>query len=175
MVDEIVFAEVPVDWSYALTLHELEAHIGAMLVSTEQTIDWLGTPRASFKFQTEDYISHSDALNEIKDFYEKNGFATRFVMQDPFSHKGATAACPIGFPFNLPKAYPELRRFNRWICRVHVDIAKHPDQNILISVPHIEPDPTFHKLAHIWDSYIKRNIVRGKTAVELLKYLLNLK
>jgi hypothetical protein len=127
--------------------------------------------KPAFTFRPEEYVIHkTEDVAKTKQLYEQNGFETEVLMQDPFGHPGPTVACPIGFPFNLPEPFKELRRFNRWICRIHVDICQHPDRR-LVSVPHIEPDPGFHKLAHLWDTFIKGNVVRGEVAVKVLHFL----
>ena len=169
---EDYFKEVKVDWSHIPSLQTLESHIGAILglydVEKEPTMRLKGYPK--FSLNSTDYVIHRETTAEqIVEIYDANGFETRGILQDPFGHKGPTVACPIGFPFNTPITSPRLKRFNRWICRVHVDIAK-SDKN-LISIPHIEPDPCFHKLAHIWDTFIKKNVVRGSEAVKALNFL----
>jgi len=75
---------------------------------------------------------------------------------------------------NLAKQYDELKKFNRWICRIHVNMTYLSQNGKLVSAPHIEPDPAFHSLTHLWDTYIRKNVVRGKPAVEILKWLLGM-
>jgi hypothetical protein len=79
--------------------------------------------------------------------------------------------------FNLPSSLnpsPQLRRFNQWINRIHVDIARYKDEN-LVSIPHIEPDPVFNAIAHLWVAFIYKQEVRGKEAVTILKNFLVIK
>ncbi len=166
------FRETETDWSRIPSLRTLESHMYAVLGIHESEVMPAVHPKEypSFPIGPTDYVLHKKTTTEqLIGVYENNGFETRLIMQDPFGHVGPTVACPIGFPFNLPHPYLQLRKFNRWICRVHVDVATL--KNDLISVPHIEPDPRFHKLAHIWDTYIKKHVVRGEEAVEILNFL----
>jgi len=166
------FIEIEVDWSQIPSLRTFESHIDTILgISEPEAMPATGAmKRLEFSLNSEDYIKHKKTTPEqLIEIYESNGFETRLIMQDPFGHVGPTVACPIGFPFNLPNPSPQLRKFNRWICRVHVDIASF--EGDLISIPHIEPDPRFHKLAHLWDTYIKKHVIRGKEAVGILKFL----
>ncbi len=167
-----------VNWSYIPPLVELETF---MAVSSGYTVPPKKMPSLSalskkgykpaFMYGPKDYVMHNTGdETKVRRLYEQNGFKTAFLMQDPFGHPGPTVACPIGFPFNLPEPFEELKRFNRWICRIHVDITQHPNGR-LVSVPHIEPDPAFHKLAHLWDTFIKGNVVRGEAAVKVLHFL----
>lgn len=165
------FAEVEVDWSQIPSLQAFESHIAAIQgISGPEAMPARGERRPGVSLVPEDYVQHKGISKEqLLEVYKSNGFETQFIMQDPFGHVGPTVACPIGFPFNLPDPSPELRKFNRWICRVHVDIATL--KGVLISIPHIEPDPQFHKLAHFWDTYIKKHVIRGKEAVRILGFL----
>jgi len=166
------FQEAKVDWTHIPSLQALEFHIGTVLgfyKPTEKFAIRLKRP-PKFSLNPDEYILHRrKSVKDLVEMYENNGFETRVILQDPFGHKGPTVACPIGFPFNLPNPSPQLRRFNRWICRVHVEIAY--SDEILLSVPHIEPDPAFHKLAHLWDTFIKKHVIRGEEAVAILKFL----
>lgn len=171
MVEEY-FKEVKVDWSYVPSLQIVESHIGAILgfyeEEKEPTMRLKKYPRFSLK--STDYVLHENmTTGRLIEIYDTNGFQTNRILEDPFGHKGPTVACPIGFPFNLPTPSAQLKRFNRWICRVHVDIAKLEEH--LVSVPHIEPDPSFHKIAHLWDTFIKKHVVRGCEAVAALNFL----
>ena len=116
------------------------------------------------------FIQRQD-IEQVKKMYNDCGFETKVILQDPFSHPWPSAACPIGFPFTFPKIYPELRRYSRWICRVHVEIGVNETKTV-VSIPHIEPDPSFHPAAHLIDTYIKGNVVRGAVAVEILTRLI---
>jgi hypothetical protein len=169
---ERYFKEEEVDWEHIPSLASLEAHIGAILGSSElEARPSIRLRRQRrFSFGPEEYVPHKGKnKNQIISMYEENGFETKRVVQDPFGHRCPTVACPIGFPFNLPLASPKLRRFNRWICRVHVDIVDRGD--CLVSAPHIEPDPRFQPLDHFWDTYIKKHVIRGKEAVAVLNFL----
>lgn len=180
----ILFREASVDWSYIPSINELEENIRIQALVASGVLgrgfapsDIELVPAVSFKptirLKERDYFEHSSSdLNEIRRTYSESGFDTNVILQDPIGHRGPTVACPIGFPSNLHKRYDELRRFNRWICRVHVDIAHRPRTKKLISVPHIEPDPAFHTLDHIWDTFICKHVVRGRPAVDILKSLL---
>jgi len=166
------FVEIEVDWSQIPSLRTFESHIAAILgISELEAMPAAGArKRLEFSLSPQDYLKHKKSTpKQLLQMYESNGFETQFIMQDPFGHVGPTVACPIGFPFNLPHPSPQLRKFNRWICRVHVDIATL--KGYLISIPHIEPDPRFHKLAHLWDTYIKKHVIRGKEAVGILEFL----
>jgi len=163
---------VAVDWTTIPKIAELEFFIGYTLGYYEtQELPRLGLKRkAKFVLSENDYIIHKEERSQdLKALYEQNGFETRMILQDPTGHRGTTVACPIGFPFNLPFHYTELKRFNRWICRVHVDISR--SDKGFISVPHIEPDPVFHPFDHLWDTYINKRVVRGVEAVKALNAL----
>lgn len=161
------------DWTSVPSLQELESHIAIRLGLVESEKHAAAIPLKGQHIPSlnrEDYVLHNiKKLSQLQMIYEDNGFETKWILQDPFGHKSPTTACPIGFPFNLPNPSRQLRRFNRWICRIHVEIASM--DNYLVSVPHIEPDPAFHKIAHIWDTYIKKRVVMGKEAVRILKFL----
>lgn len=183
------------DWSYVPSSAELENHLSLYLShgrESESLLSALGRRRArlppyarpsvgisyfklvtGYRLTRSSYITHNTSdVTEIRELYSESGFDTKVILQDPFGHRGPTVACPIGFPSTLRKRYKELRRFNRWICRVHVDIGDLPKTQRLISIPHIEPDPAFHTLDHIWDTFIFKHVVRGKPAVEILRSLL---
>lgn len=173
-MEDDFFKEMKVDWTKIPSVEELEFHLGIILgyYQPEEIPAMRARARRTRKFvlATEDCISHETSrVENIIEIYENNGFETHVILQDPLGHKGPTVTCPIGFPFNLPFSSARLRRFNRWICRVHVDIVSQGDA--FISVPHIEPDPLFHKLAHLWDTYIRKNTIRGKEAVAALNFL----
>jgi len=173
MADNL-FKEVKVDWGWIPSVEELEFHLGIVLGYYKPkeipAMRALARKRRRFALVTKDYISHETSrVENIVEMYKNNGFETRLILQDPLGHKGPTVACPIGFPFNLPFSSARLRRFNRWICRVHVDIAS--QGKTFVSVPHLEPDPLFHKLTHLWDTYIRKNTIRGKEAVAALNFL----
>jgi hypothetical protein len=162
----------PVDWTYAPTKLEVEEYYLSATFQDAVTKESFYYP--GFRIRPEDCLDHKiKSTDGVINLYESNGFETRHIVEDPFGHPGPTVSCPIGFPFNLPKDYPELRRYSRWICRVHADVCT-VEEGILVSVPHIEPDPVFHSIAHFWDSYIKGNVVRGPVAVEVLKTFLHL-
>jgi hypothetical protein len=172
----------PINWSYVPSIGELEQFLN----STYEYRPYyaLIAPAAAyrppvayypFKFRKDDYIVHNTNLTDaVINLYENNGFDTHVVLEDPFGHLGPTVAGPVEFPSNLPKQWRELKRFSRWICRVHVDITHLPQDGRLVSAPHVEPDPAFHALTHLWQTYIRGNLVRGKTAVEILRWLLGI-
>ena len=175
------FEEAPIDWSYIPSIDELEEFLSS---SYEYRPYYAAIPAGAyyppvgyypFRFEKEDYLVHdTNVTDEVIDLYEENGFDTYVVLQDPFGHRGPTVACPLGFPSNLAKQHDELKKFNRWICRIHVDMTYLSQNGKLVSAPHIEPDPAFHSLTHLWDTYIRKNVVRGKPAVEILKWLLGM-
>jgi len=163
----------PVDWSYVPDKSEIEQYY--LSASFQDTVTKESFYYPAFQLTPDQYLNHATkVIDEVVTLYESNGFDTGHIVQDPFGHPGPTVACPIGFPFNLPKDYSELRRYSRWICRVHADVCRIED-DVLVSIPHIEPDPVFHSIAHFWDTYIKGNVVRGPVAVEILKGSLHLK
>jgi len=163
----------PVDWTWIPTTSEVEQYY--LSASFQDTVTKETFYYPAFKILADQYLNHkTESTDEVIKLYESNGFETRHIVQDPFGHLGPTVACPIGFPFNLPKDYPELRRYSCWICRLHADVCRIKD-DILVSIPHIEPDPVFHSIAHFWDTYIRGNVVRGPVAVEILKSFLHLK
>lgn len=162
-----------VDWSKIPTLSEVELFMGYFLGHYPE--EEIPTMRLKKKpvlklSETEYTIHHETEVKDVINLYEQNGFEAPTLLQDPIGHPWPTVACPIGFPFNLPFACRDLRRFNRWICRVHVEIAR-LDNGAIVSVPHLEPDPKFHPFDHIWDTYIKKRVVRGKEAVAALNFL----
>jgi hypothetical protein len=178
---EELFVKTRVDWTKVPTLLEVEK-ANSKLINAEWTItkaEGKLTLRARtekepkpFKYKPNEYILHETKdVNQVKQMYVDCGFETKIILQDPFGHPWPSVVCPIGFPFTFPKIYPELRRYNRWICRVHTEICVNNDHR-LVSVPHIEPDPCFHAASHILDTYIKGNVVRGTVAVELLTRLI---
>jgi hypothetical protein len=181
MVKEL-FAETKIDWTNVPTLLDLEKanskYIGTELILTRTTEGKLSLKSKSkkkpqpFKYKPSEYLLHKTKdCEQVKQMYVDCGFETKVILQDPFGHPWPSAVCPIGFPFTFPKIYPELRRYSRWICRVHVEIAINDDK-MIVSVPHIEPDPCFHPASHIIDTYVKGNVVRGAVAVELLARLI---
>ncbi len=171
---------VRINWSYVPSIEELEQFLSLTYESHPYYAFIPPSPGyrppvfyCPFKFRKDDCIVHNtNRIDAIINLYESSGFETHVLLEDPFGHRGPTVACPLGFPSNLPKQWRELKRFNRWICRVHVDITHLPQDGRLVSAPHIEPDPRFHALAHLWDTYIHGNLVRGRTAVEVLRWLL---
>jgi hypothetical protein len=136
----------------------------------------------SLAFLQNKLINPADALDhktkillKVRDQYTDAGFATTVVLQDPFTHHGPTTSCTIGFPVNLPSKLRarSLRRFKRFVCRVHVDLVTAVNGN-LWSIPHVEPDPIFHWKEHIEFSTIKHLDVRGPVAVAILRYFLSI-
>ena len=165
------FQEVKINWSKIPNINELELHIQNLIMEGKKYPSGFKFS-LPFHFNKEAQLLHEvNKIDELITLYEKNGFSTKYVIEDPFTHEGPTVTCPIGFPFNLPLKYLELKKFNRWICRIHVDIVKNLD-NQLISIPHIEPDPFFHPAIHFWDTYLHGNVVRGKSAIEILKFFI---
>ena len=160
------------NWENIPGFNELENYIGFTMgiYAKEELLGLKLKGEHKFNLSKADYILHKEKkLGNIVAFYEKNGFETKRIVQDPIGHPGPTVACPIGFPFNLPFVIVEMKRFNRWICRVHVDIGEMEGK--FVSIPHIEPDPKFHPFGHIWDTYINKRVVRGKEAVQALNFL----
>lgn len=156
-----------------------------------QQVDWTETPvaevgRTSFQYEKlmdhEPYhpigvIPNTDILDhpgvtvdDLLDLYRNSGFDTDLILQNPLTHRGPAAACPIGFPQNLPRTlqFQDLKRYRRWICRIHVDI-KQKEDGTLFSFPHIEVDPVFHWAEHL---AFQGQEVYGRTSVEILKMLL---
>ena len=162
-----------VDWSNVPAKAEVEEYYVSTSFQDPVTKESFYYP--VFQIMPDQYLNHqTKSTDEVIALYESNGFETRHIVQDPFGHPGPTVACPVGFPFNLPKDYSELHRYNRWVCRVHADICR-IEEDMLVSIPHIEPDPVFHSIAHFWDTYIRGNVVRGPVAVEVLRNFLHLK
>lgn len=163
----------PVDWTSIPTRSEVEQYYLSASFQDPVTKEAYYYP--TFQITPDQYLDHkTKSTEDVIKLYESNGFETRHIVQDPFGEPGPSVACPIGFPFNLPKDYHELRRYSRWVCRVHIDICRMEDDT-LISIPHIEPDPVFHSIAHFWDPEIRGNVVRGQVALEILKSFLHLK
>jgi len=169
MTSENKKAALTVNWSKIPTLNELKKHLETVKREISKT-----SIMFSLKgFEEISYFCHNtNQVSSVKSLYNENGFETKRVIQDPFSHSGPTVACPIGFPSNLYKRFDELRRFNRWICRLHVDIGEDKNGGI-ISAPHIEQDPLFHPFTHFREAFMKGNVVRGKVALELLRYFID--
>ena len=156
-----------VDWSRIPTFEELESYYDEVSYT-------LLEPAFHFRLKEFEYLKHDvKKVDKLIALYEESGFETRRVIQDPFGHPGPAVACPIGFPFNLPKMYPELKRYKKWICRLHVDVCR-SQQGFLLSVPHIEPDPIFHPFSHLKNAFLHRNVLRGKVPLELLQQFLGL-
>lgn len=111
----------------------------------------------------------SMTIDDVLNLYRDSGFDTDIILQNWLTHTGPSAACPIGFPTSFPGGLevPELRKFRRWVCRVHVDIKS--DKGDLVSIPHIEPDPVFHPAEHL---RFQGQEVYGKSAVSILKAML---
>ena len=86
-----------------------------------------------------DVLEHpGTSIDDLLDLYRDSGFDTDIMLQNPFTHRGPAAACTIGFPLGLPSSLQtqDLKRFRRWICRIHVDIKQRED-GTLFSIPHI--------------------------------------
>jgi len=118
-----------------------------------------------------DVLTHPGLSDDdLLELYRDSGFDTDLILQNPFTHSGPSAACVIGFPLGLPRVseFPDLKKFRRWVCRVHVDIRR-DDNDELFSIPHVEVDPAFHKMAHL---EFQGREVYGRTAVEILRILL---
>jgi hypothetical protein len=118
-----------------------------------------------------DILEHPGiSVDDLLDLYRDSGFDTDVILQNPFTHLGPAAACTIGFPLNLPGAlqFQDLKRYRRWICRIHVDI-KQKGNGTLFSFPHVEVDPAFHWAEHLAH---QGQEVHGRTSVEILKMLL---
>lgn len=120
--------------------------------------------------QEADVVFHKDlTLRQIKALYVNKGFETEWILQ---THRGdtPTVAKSIGFAFNFPE-YQRLTRWNHssnsYVLRIHVEILTW-DDGTLVSYPHVEVDPRFHKLRHI-ASAIRREEVRGEIAVSILR------
>ncbi len=164
--------QVQVNWTQIPTLQELTDHHYTQSVEVERQ----GGRRPLVTLsRTEitpgDYFEHqTNKANDVKKMYSDCGFNTEVILQDPIGHNCPTVACPIGFPINLRKQFKELMRYNRWICRIHVEIVLNDDKSKLLSVPHIEVDPGFHGIGHLWDTFVHGNVVRGPVAVEVLKW-----
>jgi hypothetical protein len=110
------------------------------------------------------------SIDDLLDLYRDSGFDTDLILQNPFTHDGPAAACTVGFPLNLPEAlkFQDLKRYRRWICRIHVDI-KQKTNGTLFSFPHVEVDPAFHWAEHL---ALQGQEVYGRTSVEILRMLL---
>ena len=158
------------DWTSIPTIQEIiDNHI---FFDNKQKImpSFFGS-RRRLEDLRDSYIIHFDRdIKDIISLYEENGFETKIIIQDPFGHKNPTVACPIGFPFNLPIKYDELVQFNKWICRVHIEICSDLKNNNIYSLPHIEPDPCFHPISHLIDTYLRGKVVYGDVAVKILNY-----
>ncbi len=122
------------------------------------------------------YLNHkTKILAKVRGRYRDAGFATRIILQDPTSHQGPTTACTIGFLTSLPRNLwaNDLRVFKRFVCRVHADLASLPN-GMIVSVPHIEPDPIFHWKEHLEYAAIRHKEVKGPPAVKILHYFLKM-
>lgn len=154
-----------VDWSYVPLLEESLSDISFYAASGERV--------SGSQFSKDQMLEHpkSMSVDDLLDLYRENGFDTDVILQNPFTHKGPTAVCPIGFPLNLPKAleFPDLKKFRRWVCRIHVDLSRDKEDK-LFSIPHIEVDPVYHSAEHL---RFLESEVYGPTAVKILKMLLS--
>jgi len=122
------------------------------------------------EFQDGDVLEHPGiSIDDLLDLYRDSGFDTDVILQNWFTHRGPAAVCTIGFPISLPASQAQdLKKFRRWICRIHVDI-KQSENGTLFSVPYVEVDPAFHWAEH---SAFQGQEVYGKTSVEILRMLL---
>ncbi len=110
------------------------------------------------------FIHRISDLRTLKKSYQDQGWNTDVLLQSP-SHKGPTAARPIGFPFNFITFAPPLSRWgNVIVLRLHVDIIYYKEQ--LASWPHIEPDPKYEPEKHL-EMYLASNEIRGEPVVNI--------
>lgn len=156
-----------VDWSYIPSVSIVGIRPQTE-TGTEYGPAYYHPPRSWSKDDVLRHPSMSD--DDLLDLYRDSGFETDLILQNPFTHPGASAACVIGFPLSLPKEseFPELKKFRRWVCRIHVDIRR-DDNGELFSIPHVEVDPTFHPTVHL---AFQGREVYGRTALAILKMLL---
>lgn len=154
-----------VDWSFVPFLEESLSGISFYAASGERL--------SGSQFSKEQMLEHpkSMSVDDLLDLYRENGFDTDVILQNPFTHGGPTAVCPVGFPLNLPRAleFPELKKFRRWVCRIHVDVSRDKEDK-LFSIPRIEVDPVYHPVEHL---RFLGSEVYGQTAVRILKMLLS--
>ena len=177
-------AEVKVEWDKSPPMTELaKATHRRKGILMEVTDDYTRSMRLTYAGSTtpitapESYLLHGNLLlPQVKSLYSDAGFQTDRILQDPFGHPGPTTACTIGFLSNLPRELWDksfsLFASKGLICRIHVDIAEQPDGQ-QASVPHVEPDVR-QPAQHLYYAYWKHGDVRGKPAVGILKYLLNM-
>jgi hypothetical protein len=152
---QVDWTEIPVA-EIAPASTEKAVHLRSLSVSVERDSDIFEHPGIS--------------TDDLLDLYRDSGFDTDIILQNPLTHQGPAAACTIGFPLGLPSSLQsqDLKRFRRWVCRIHVDI-KQRENGTLFSVPHVEVDPAFHWAEHLAH---QGQEVYGKTSVKLLKMLL---
>lgn len=154
-----------------------------------QQVDWTEVPVADvvpvtagrqrpiyFTYTAAPQVTNSDILehpgisiDDLLDLYRDSGFDTDVILQNWFTHNGPAAVCTIGFPIGLPGSQvQDLKKFRRWICRIHVDIKQRKD-GTLFSIPHVEVDPMFHWAEHL---AFQGQEVYGKPSVDILRMLL---
>lgn len=142
------------------------AEVTPVRVRLERPVDYSNAA----EFQDSDILEHPGiSIDDLLDLYRDCGFDTDVILQNWFTHRGPAAACTIGFPVGLPgPQIQDLKKFRRWICRIHVDI-KQKEDGTLFSIPHMEVDPAFNPVEHL---AFQGQEVYGKSSVELLKMLL---
>jgi len=157
-----------IDWTYIPT-----ASIVAVRQKTHTQVsyglNYQAPPPESWT--KDDVLTHPGMSDDdLLDLYRDSGFDTDLILQNPFTHSGPSAACVIGFPVSLPKEsdFRELKKFRRWVCRIHVDIRR-DDNGELFSIPHVEVDPAFHPMVHL---EFQGREVYGGTALGILRMLL---
>ena len=129
---------------------------------------WSSAPEKT-NLNTNDIFMHSETdLADLRGHYESLGWNTLVILQD-VTHEGPTAAHRAGFPALYPQDQLELARWgDDVILRLHIDVYWH--DGILVSAPHVEPDPVTNPAEH-WAMYENHDEIRGSLAVNIFKRL----
>lgn len=127
---------------------------------------WSSAPERT-NLNTDDIFMHSEKdLASLRGHYESLGWNTLVILQD-VTHEGPTAAHRAGFPALYPQDQIELARWgDDVILRLHIDVYWY--EGILVSAPHVEPDPVTNPAEH-WAMYENHDEIRGPLAVNIFK------
>jgi hypothetical protein len=129
-----------------------------------RTINWDNLLERSDLRSDEVFIHRLTRLPDIRKRYEALGWDTTVILQNP-THKGPTAAKPIGFPYNFPEHRVPLSRWGgQVVLRLHVDLCRYYGK--IVSWPHAEPDAKYEPEKH-WEMFLAKNELRGPTVLSI--------
>jgi hypothetical protein len=127
---------------------------------------WSSAPERT-NLNTRDIFVHSEtSLPDLRGHYESLGWNTLVLLQD-VTHEGPSAAHRAGFAALYPQDQTELARWgDDAILRLHIDVYWY--EGMLVSAPHVEPDPVTNPAEHL-AMYENHDEIRGSLAVNLFK------